>query len=92
MTEPNNISAFNALVGTLSFITFSVFMFCVATLRTCVDIKKLRELDDEALKNYMRGGIPEKNLLTPAGIVRYNTAAVTLIISMILFAVLYCFG
>lgn len=75
-----SISVFEAVTGWLFFLTFVCFCFCFATLRYHVDAAKLTNTQevDHAVKAF----IPKREVLTKSGLVRYNLAIVSLLVSM----------
>ena len=57
-------------------------------MRRGVNRDKLKALDDKRMDAFLRSGIPSKDLLSQSGLMRYNVAVVTLILSAILGAIL----
>ena len=80
----NNIDhafpVFDFVTGWLIFLSFLCFCICVSTLRYHVDAKKLTKVDE--INRALRSFIPDREVLTPSGLVRYKLAIISLLVSM----------
>jgi len=71
---------FDFVSGWLFLLTFLCFCFCVATLRNHVDATKLTSPDE--INRAVRNFIPQREVLTKQGLVRYKLTIVSLLVSM----------
>ncbi len=80
MNNADSLPVFEFVSGWLFFLTFLCFCFCVATLRYHIDATKLASPDE--INRAIRNFFPKREILTRSGLVRYNLAIVSLIVSM----------
>jgi hypothetical protein len=80
MNNADSLPVFEFVSGWLFLLTFFCFCFCVATLRYHIDAKKLASPDE--INRAIRNFFPKREILTKPGLVRYNVAIVSLIVSM----------
>ncbi|OIR01854.1 hypothetical protein GALL_161560 [mine drainage metagenome] len=75
---PQDFSLFEAVSGTIVFVSFVVFVFMVATLRNCVDEEKIRK--EENVSSLFQSPIPPERILTAVGKRRMKAAKIALAI------------
>lgn len=83
-TDP--LSLFEAVSGTILFLSFLIAVFCIASLRSHVDESKLRQ--EKNISALFKSPIPPEHILTPVGLGRVKAAKIAIAVGVVTLAVI----